>query len=193
MIRINLAGSERPESKSSGRVRQIGQKVTLAGTLILIVTSLMVGWRHRTIGQTESQLASDGNAARRDEAQLAAVLKQVSEFEARRTQLQQRATLIDEWRRGQLAPVQIIDQISRSLPSLTWLTKIKQDGYQVAIEGECTSLTALSDFVGNLETTRHFRRPVEIVASEAASGQGAAPDLIRFTIRATFQAAGSRD
>ena len=193
MIRINLAGSERPESKSSGRVRQIGQKVTLAGTLILIVTSLMVGWRHRTIGQTESQLASDGNGARRDEAQLAAVLKQVSEFEARRTQLQQRATLIDEWRRGQLAPVQIIDQISRSLPSLTWLTEIKQDGYQVAIEGECTSLTALSDFVGNLEATHHFRRPVEIVVSEAASGQGAAPDLVRFTIRATLQAAGSRD
>lgn len=193
MIRINLVGSERPESKSSGRVRQIGQKVTLAGTLILIVTSLMVGWRHRTIGQTETQLASDGSAARRDEAQLAATLKQVTEFEARRTHLQQRATLIDEWRRGQLAPVQIIDQISRSLPSLTWLTRIKQDGFQVAIEGECTSLTALSDFVGNLEATRHFRRPVEIVVSEAASGQGAVPDLMRFTIRATFQSAGSRD
>lgn len=193
MIRINLVDTERLENKSPGRVGQIGRKVTFAGTLILIVTLILVGWRHRATGQSETQLASDSSAARRDEARLAQVLKQVTEFEARRTLLQQRATLIDEWRRGQQAPVQIIDQISRSLPSLTWLTRIKQEGYQVAIEGECTSLTELSDFVGNLEATRYFRRPVEIVVSEVASGPRGASDLMRFTIRATFQMAGNRD
>ncbi|MGH9176181.1 MAG: hypothetical protein ACRD1H_17575, partial [Vicinamibacterales bacterium] len=48
---------------------------------------------------------------------------------------------------------------------------------------------ALSDFVGNLENTRYFRRPVEIVTSAVVS-QAGAPDLIEFTIKGTFQMAG---
>ena len=44
--------------------------------------------------------------------------------------------------------------------------------------------------MGNLEATRYFRRPVEIVMSEVVSGQNAAPDLIRFMIKGSFQMAG---
>jgi type IV pilus assembly protein PilN len=166
------------------------QSVTAAGSLLLIVAALLIGWRYWTTSQREAQLASDIEAARSEEIRLAEVLKQVTAFEAQRTQLQQRVSLIDELRRGQSAPVHIIDQISRSLPDLTWLTSVRQEGYDVTIEGHCTSLTALSDFVGNLEATRYFKRPVEIVLSEVVSGQAAAPDLVRFTIRGSFVMAG---
>ena len=111
-------------------------------------------------------------------------------LEAQRVQSQQRVLLIDELRRRQTAPVHIIDQISRSLPELTWLTSLRQDGYSVTLEGQCSSLTALSDFVGNLEATRYFARPVEIVMSEMVAGQGGAAEVIRFTIKATFRMAG---
>jgi type IV pilus assembly protein PilN len=190
MIRINLVASELRGAKRASRKLQLGQKVTLAGSLILIVTALLVGWRYWTTSQTEAQVAVDIEAARAEERRLAEVLRQVTDFESQRSQLQQRVTLIDELRRGQTAPVHIIDQISRSLPDLTWLTNVKQDGYDVTIEGHCTSLTELSDFVGNLEATRYFRRPVEIVMSEVVSGQNAAPDLIRFMIKGSFQMAG---
>jgi hypothetical protein len=47
------------------------------------------------------------------------------------------------------------------------------------------SLTAVSDFVANLEDTRWFLRPVEIVDSQVQTGaQGG--DLIRFQIKAQF-------
>lgn len=190
MIRINLVAGERRAAKPASRVMQRGQKVTLAGSLLLIVTVLSIGWRYWATSQDETQLAADIATARAEEGRLAEVLKQVTDFESQRAQLKQRVTLIDELRRGQTAPVHIIDQISRSLPDLTWLTSLKQDGYDVTIEGQCTSLTALSDFVGNLEATRYFRRPVEIVMSEVVSGQDAAPDLIRFTIKGSFQMAG---
>ena len=45
----------------------------------------------------------------------------------------------------------MIDQISRALPEMTWLTERKQDGYDVTMQGRCLTLTALSDFIGNLE------------------------------------------
>ena len=115
----------------------------------------------------------------------------MTDFESQRGQLQQRVTLIDELRRGQTAPVHIIDQISRSLPDLTWLTNVKQDGYDVTIEGHCTSLTELSDFVGNLEATRYFRRPVEIVIERSRERtRTPRPSLIRFMIKGSFQMAG---
>ena len=190
MIRINLVAGERRAAKNAGRSFQIGQKITVAGSLILLVTALLIGWRYWDVTQHEAQVARDIDAARREETRLAEVLKQVTEFELQRGQLQERVKLIDELRRGQSAPVHMVDQISRSLPEMTWLTSLRQEGYDVTMEGRCLSLTALSDFVGNLESTRYFKRPVEIVSSAVVSGQGGAADLIEFTIKGTFQMAG---
>ena len=46
MIRINLLAGERRAVKSAGRSFDIGQKVTVIGSLILLVTVLLVGWRY---------------------------------------------------------------------------------------------------------------------------------------------------
>ena len=130
-------------------------------------------------------------AAQREEQRLAEILKQVAEFEVRKQQLEQRVDLIDELRKGQTAPVHMIDQISRALPEMTWLTSVTQAGYTLTLQGRCLTLTSLSDFVGNLEASRYFARPVEIVDSIVVPGDGkATPDLIQFTIRGTFQMAG---
>lgn len=190
MTRINLIAGERRSAKAAGKTFQLAQKVTLAGSLLLLVTALLIGWRYWAVSQHEASLATQIDEARREEARLAEVLKQVTQFEAQRAQLQQRVTLIDELRRGQTAPVHMIDQISRSLPEMMWLTNVKQEGYDVTIEGRATTLAALSDFVGNLEATRYFRRPVEIVESEVMRSPGEGPELITFTIKGSFQMSG---
>ena len=189
MIRINLIAGQRRAAKAPGKTFQIGQKVTVAGSLLLVITALGIGWRFWANRQAEAQMTADIAAARREETRLAEVLKQVSDFEAQRAILQKRVALIDELRKGQNAPVHMIDQISRSLPEMTWLTSVRQDAYNVTINGRCTTLTALSDFVANLEATRYFKRPVEIVSSTAV-GDKDGPDLIEFTIKGTFQMAG---
>ena len=190
MIRINLL-AERRRVKVASTGFQTGQKMTVIGSLLLVLMLVGVGWRYWAIGQQEAQIAREVAAAQREELRLAEILKQVQEFEARKQQLEQRVALIDELRKGQSAPVHMVDQISRALPDMTWLTSMTQDGYVLTIQGRCLTLTSLSDFVGNLEASRYFVRPVEIVDSEVVSGDGkATPDLIQFTIRGTFQMAG---
>ena len=189
MIRINLIAGERRAAKAPGKTFQIGQKITVAGSLLLVITALGVGWRFWANRQAEAQMTEDIAAARREETRLSEVLKQVSDFETQRGVLQKRVALIDELRKGQSAPVHMIDQISRSLPEMTWLTSVRQDAYNVTINGRCTTLTALSDFVANLEATRYFKRPVEIVSSAVADERDG-PELIEFTIKGTFQMAG---
>jgi type IV pilus assembly protein PilN len=191
MIRINLLASERRAVKAVvSRGMEAGQKMMVLGSLILVLTLAALGWRYWALGQQAAQLEEDIAAAQREEARLQEILRQVNEFEARKVLLEARLALIDELRKGQNAPVHMIDQISRSLPEMTWLTKLTQDGYNVTLEGRCLSLAALSDFVGNLEATRYFARPVEIVETEVMSGQATAPDLISFTIKGTFRMAG---
>jgi type IV pilus assembly protein PilN len=119
------------------------------------------------------------------------VLAQVQKFETQRAQLQQRVDLIEDLRRGQNGSVHMIDQISRALPDRLWLTQVKDEpkGGSTLIEGFATSMTALSDLVGNLEACGYFKRPVEIVNSAVETQQQA--ELVKFTVRATFVMPGT--
>jgi type IV pilus assembly protein PilN len=190
MIRINLLATERRGGKAPAKGLQAGQKITVVGSLIVVLALAGIGWRYWQLGQQDAALDRDIAAATREQERLAEILKQVQEFEARKLKLEARLTLIDELRKGQNAPVHIIDQISRALPEMTWLTALNQQGFAITMQGRCLTLPSLSDFVGNLEASRYFARPVEIVDSVVVPGNEGGPDLIQFTIRATFQMAG---
>jgi type IV pilus assembly protein PilN len=195
MIRINLLTTERKTAKaaSKGFSAGPGQKMMVLGSLILVIVIAGLGWRYWALGQMAARLEAEIENAKREEARLQEILRQVKEFEARKAVLQARLDLIDSLRQGQNAPVHMVDQVSRALPDMTWLTQMNQspDGYTLTIQGRCLTLTSLSDFIGNLEGSRYFIRPVEIMESAVLPGDGkTTPDLIQFTIRGTFQMAG---
>jgi type IV pilus assembly protein PilN len=190
MIRINLLSTERRAVKAASKGFEAGQKMMVLGSLIVMLTLAALGWRYWALGQQAAQIEEEIAAAQREEQRLAEILKQVREFEARKAMLTERINLIDELRKGQNAPVHMIDQVSRALPDMTWLTSINQQNYTLTMQGRCLTLTSLSDFIGSLEASRYFIRPVEIVESTVLPGNEKTPDLIQFTIRGTFQMAG---
>jgi type IV pilus assembly protein PilN len=193
MIRINLLATERKTVRAAAKSFEPGQKMMVLGSLILVLVVAALGWRYWALGQMAAELEANIEAANREEQRLQEILRQVREFEARKAMLQQRVDLIDALRKGQNAPVHMVDQVSRALPEMTWLTNLQQspDGYTLTLQGRCLTLTSLSDFIGNLESSRYFMRPVEIVESTVLPGDAQkTPDLISFTIRGTFQMAG---
>ena len=162
-------------------------------SLILVVAALGIGWRYWTIQRESAQLDQDIASAQQETARLHTIIQQVQQFEQRRAQLQERVALIEELRRNQTGPVHMLDQISRSLPDMLWLTGLKQgvDPNELLIEGRSTSLTNLSDFVANLEGSGSFKRSIEIVSTQVETSPPPAGDVIRFQLRATFQQPGS--
>ena len=193
MIRINLLATERKTVRAAAKSFEPGQKMMVLGSLILVLVVAALGWRYWALGQMAAEVEANIEAANREEQRLQEILRQVREFEARKAMLQQRVDLIDALRKGQNAPVHMVDQVSRALPEMTWLTNLQQspDGYTLTLQGRCLTLTSLSDFIGNLESSRYFMRPVEIVDSTVVPGDAQkTPDLISFTIRGTFQMAG---
>ena len=71
--------------------------------------------------------------------------------------LQQRVSLIEQLRKGQSAPVHLLDEISKSLPDRLWLSELTQTGAEFTMSGMTDSLTGGIDFVANLESTRWFK------------------------------------
>jgi len=186
MIRINLLAVERQRSKKTRVVIPAAQRATIGASIILLATVLGIGWWFWSLRQQSLQLDDDIVKAETQAQQLRSVLAQVQKFEARKAQLQQRVSLIEQLRNGQSAPVHVLDQISKSLPDRLWLTDMTQTGSEFSIAGMTTSMSGVSDFIANLEATRWFKRPVEIVDSQVQA-DAKAGDLVKFSIKAAFQ------
>lgn len=186
MIRINLLAVERKPEKKGWALA--GQKAAILGTAILAAAALLIVWRVFALRQDAARLDEDLRAAQVEQQRLRSILQQVQDFETRKQQLQQRVALIEQLRQGQTGPVRMLDEISRAMPDRLWLTAMAQDATGVKIDGRTTSLTSLSDFVGNLEGSGFFARPVEILESQMDSA-GGAEDVVRFAVKASFQSA----
>jgi type IV pilus assembly protein PilN len=196
MIRINLLGVERDRAKRRPAAATTGpqatqQRITLACSLILLLTALGVGWWYWSLKLQSDRVEDDIVTSQKETARLRTLIQQVQTNDARRAQLQQRVGLIEELRKGREGPVRMLDEISRSLPEMVWLSEVKQQGADLTITGRCTSLTALSDFVDNLKLGGYFK-PIEILNSQVEPTQAAeVTGLTKFSIKATFVTPGT--
>lgn len=185
MIRINLLAVERGAAVRRSALIPAAHRVTIGASLILLATVLGVGWWFWSLHRVSTQLDEDIARAEIETQQLRSVLSQVQKFEARKVQLQQRVTLIEQLRRGQTAPVHVLDEISKALPERTWLTEMSQKDDAITLAGMTTSLTGVSDLVAGLENSTWFRKPVDIIDSEMLN-DAKAGELVKFSVVATI-------
>jgi type IV pilus assembly protein PilN len=187
MIRINLLGGER-QVKKRAIVLDLGKRLTLACSLLLVMTAVGVGYWYYSLTQQSTQVDADIASARQEQARLQSIIREVAAFNQQRAQLQQRVALIEQLRGGQSVPVQLLDAVSKSVPDMLWLTDFEQKGSGITIQGQSTTLISLSDFVGNLGNTSLLVKPIEIVDSKVetvgGTGPGSGVDLIKFTVKA---------
>jgi type IV pilus assembly protein PilN len=191
MIRINLLGVERAKVKKKVAF-QVGQKLTLGCSLILIVTTLFVGWRYWSLAKQSKSLDEQISTAQNEASRLHTIITQVQQFEQRKAQLQQRVALIEQLRKEQTGPVHMLDQISRALPQMVWLTDLKESATanEVLIEGRCLNVSLVSEFVSNLEASGWFKRSIDITGTTTESITTPPGEIVKFTLKATFQQPG---
>lgn len=190
MIRVNLLG-ERPAVRKRF-VIATGQKLVVGCSAILLVSGGIIAWRYLVVSRASHKVDAELAVAQKEATRLHAIIAQVQQFEQRRAQLQQRVGLIERLRADQTGPVHMLDEISKALPPMLWLTALKQSpaGNEVVIDGRSATLTGLSDFVTNLQTSGYFQRSVEIVNSSTESKGGEA-EIIHFQIKAVFRGSGT--
>lgn len=187
MIRINLLAVDRKAGKRAVFSFHAGHGLTIGCSAILVVAALFVGWRFWALQQQSARIDMEIADAQQQGLRLRSIILQVQQFEQQKAQLQQRVVLIEQLRKSQAGPVHMLDQISRALPPMLWLTELKQTDDSVMIDGRCMVVTSLTDFVTSLEASGYFKKSIDIVSSQTEPLAAPPGELVRFTIKATFQ------
>lgn len=185
MIRVNLLAAEQQRAKTPAFSGISANKLHILGALIVSAGLAATAWRHFDLEAQQRYADLQLQQARAEEQRLKAVTEELARFEAQTTLLQQRVALIEQLRKGQRSPVTLLDQVSRQLPDRLWLTALNQVGAEVTLQGQTTTLTALSDLIGNLESSGVFSRPVEIINTQVEAA-GTQQGLMTFSVKATF-------
>ncbi len=170
MIRINLV-QERKAPKGGGAAK--GPKAPPGALQAYLLLGLFAGgaallcaagWFYKSaqIRDLETRIA-EGEKRKRD---LQVIKAQVDAFQAKKTLLENKVNLIKKLKAEQKGPVHMLDEISKALPDLVWLTVLDETGGNVKFTGESNGLTAVAAFIEALQRSGWFPSAELVSAKE---------------------------
>lgn len=175
MIKINLLSEgKRPAAVRKAKMpaalklegRDVGQWMLALG-LLLGVTALAVSWWmwSRKVEAKQQEVAE----AQREVDALAAVIKEVEEYKAKKAELERKIGIINDLKANQRGPVRVMDYVSRALPELLWLDRMKMTNDSIQVEGRAFNTNAVANFIENLDKVPEFDEPT-LKSTEAQAG-----------------------
>jgi len=182
MIKINLI-SEAPTAAVTKRKRPEFSLGAKQGDIIL-VTILAIAlavsgtwWYLLTSKRADLKETERQRTVERDELQ--PFIDKVEELEAKRTLLKRKVDVINDLKNKQHGPVRIMDEVSRALPDLVWLTRLELAGNAITLTGQAMDENAVANYYSNLDASPFFEEPV--VKNLARRGED-----FSFTLSAVF-------
>jgi type IV pilus assembly protein PilN len=134
-------------------------------------------WKQAQIRDLDAKIV----VAQKRQAELQVIKRQVDALEAKRQMLKQKNDLIERLRKEQSYPVHMLDEVSKALPNVVWLTSLRQSPGGVALSGKSNGLNAVADFITNLQNSGWF--PQVDLGGTAAGADG----VVDFTLNTAFR------
>lgn len=164
MIKINLLaeGKKTVVRKTAGPSFKVPNR-DLAAILALVLGVLGLiggGVRWWMLADQRDQLVEQIAEAQREVEALKPVLAEVEDYKRKKEQLEHKISVINQLKENQRGPVQIMDQVSRALPDLLWLTRLELNGNNVALFGAAFNTNAIANYLENLGKVPEFQEPV---------------------------------
>lgn len=174
MIRINLlAEGKRPAAVRKAKTtallegKDIGLWLLAAGFFVGILAVAFSWWR--LDGEIEMQQEEIAAANREVEA-LASVIQEVEDYKAKKAELERKIGIINDLKLNQRGPVRVMDNISRALPELLWLDRMRMDASTIEVEGRAFNTNAVANFIENLDKVPEFEEPTLRDTEDAGGG-----------------------
>src|SRR4051812_48155540 len=182
MIKINLLSEgKRPAAvrKAKGAApagsQDIGQWMMAVGVLIGVLAVVGVWWYQSKKNEAkEAEVA----VAQHEVEQMASVIKEVEEYKTKKSELVRKIGVINDLKANQRGPVRVMDYVSRALPELLWLDRLKMSADSIEIEGRAFNTNAVANFIENLDKVPEFDEP--ILKSTEQQGGGVYKFVINF-------------
>lgn len=162
MIRINLLTEARAAAarKKTGLVptgARLNNLILLGGVAVGL---LYVGVMALILTSRSRHLDEDIAKAQEEVARLRSIIDEVKGYELKKASLEAKIQLINNLKTNQRGPVRLMDEISRALPDLVWLTELTVAGNQVTLKGRTLSPNAVATYLENIKKSPFFAEPV---------------------------------
>ena len=125
-------------------------------------------------------------AAQHEVEQLASVIKEVEDYKAKKSELERKIGVINDLKANQRGPVRVMDYVSRALPELLWLDRMKMNASSIELEGRAFNTNAVATFIENLDKVPEFDEPT-LKSTEQQTG-----GVYKFFINLNYSFAGAR-
>ena len=109
---------------------------------------------------------------------MASVIKEVEDYKAKKSELERKIGVINDLKANQRGPVRVMDYVSRALPELLWLDRMKMSADSIELEGRAFNTNAVASFIENLDKVPEFDEP--ILKSTEQQGGGVYKYVINF-------------
>lgn len=161
MIKVNLLGEARRERA----VRK--PLISLAGTNLnnyivlgfVIVAFVWVGIRYWRLSSQLSALNQEIAENQKEYERLKPIIDEVENFKKKNEELKHKVEVIEQLKANQFGPVRIMDEVSKALPDLVWLTKMDMSGRTIGLVGQALNENAVANFIANLASSPFFSEP----------------------------------
>jgi type IV pilus assembly protein PilN len=191
MIKINLlAEGKRPVVARKGKAptavgggtRELGNLLLAAGLVFgLLAAGGWFFWVSSKLKEKKQEVA----AAQREVEELAQVIKEVEEYKLKKADLERKIDVINGLKANQRGPVQIMDQVSRALPELLWLSGMDVAAATINLRGTGFNMSAVANFIDNLDKVEEFAEPILSDATRKAV-RGARSETYDFKINFSY-------
>lgn len=161
MIKVNLAGTAQKKTAKPAASRAATAANVMPILHVAIAAAFLVGgylW-YSSLSSNIADLNVRIDQADKQRAELEAIIKQDQIYETRKKVLENRITIIEGLKRGQVSPIVSIDVLAEAVDrtEYVWLTNLDQNNALISLTGTGTSVNAIADFVTNLESTGYFK------------------------------------
>jgi type IV pilus assembly protein PilN len=180
VIRINLLPKEersRRRSLPTVRIPKIGGMVPFA---VLGVVFGLVGTIATTQSQQVKRLKADIESARAEAERYKPQLERIQQITQKRQDVRARLDIIANLDRQRYLRVQLLDELSGSMPENMWLGNVVElDNNKVQIDGVTFSNFNVARFMDQLEATEHWQN---VDLSVAQKGTIEDTDVVQFSL-----------
>ncbi|HEV3455078.1 MAG TPA: PilN domain-containing protein [Thermoanaerobaculia bacterium] len=181
MIKINLLSEgKRPAAVRKARTpggasQDIALWMLLVGAFIGVLAAAGYWWYlNNKLKEKQEEVVQ----VQKEVDALQAVIKEVEDFKHKKKNLADKIAVINDLKSNQRGPVRIMDYVSRALPELLWLDRLRMNASTIEVEGRAFNPNAVANFMDNLDKVPEFKEPV--LKDTSAQGNGVYKFFVTF-------------
>ena len=174
MIRINLlteakAAAARKKTPVLPTGARLNNLLFIAGVALGLLYIAAMGFY---LIQKRRNLDEEIGKARIEAERLRSIIEEVKGYELKKASLEEKIELINKLKTNQKGPVRLMDEVSRALPDLVWLTSLDVVGETITMRGKTLSPNAVATYLENLKKSPFFAEPVFKNLGQDGGNQG---------------------